>query len=166
MKFYRDRREYLTKGSSHALDKTVMDNRADKERRSGKDRRCDYEEQRNSVRYKLNIGASVHLKQQRSFKLLRPQIKKFALVDISLGGLRAQYVASDMYPYKQDALSIVTKDGKVKIEDIPFKIITDYKYTRLPDDSYLRRCGIKFGTLSGSHKQKLNQLIRDYSEEQ
>ncbi len=85
-------------------------------------------------------------------------------MDISLGGLRAQYIASGIYPYKDDVLSIVTKDGKVKIENIPFKIITDYIYTRLPDDSYLRRCGIKFGKLSDSHKQQLNHLIQVYSE--
>jgi len=141
-----------------------MDTRVGIERRSGKDRRCDYDEQRKLARYKLNTSASVHLKRQRSFKLLRPQIAKFVIVDISLGGCRAQYVAADMYPYKHDVLSIVTKDGKIIIENIPFKIITDYKCTRLPDDTYLRRCGLKFGNLSDRHKQQLNNLIRDYSE--
>lgn len=166
MNFNRDRRDKRTNlnGPPNVQNKAIMDTRAVIERRSGKDRRCDYDEQRKLVRYKLNKSASVYLKQQRSFKLLRPHTVKFAIVDISLGGCRAQYVATEMYPYKHDLLSIVTKDGKIKIEDIPFKIITDHKCTCLPDDTYLRRCGLKFGNLSDHHKQQLNYLIRDYSE--
>jgi hypothetical protein len=67
-----------------------------------------------------------------------------------------------MFAYKQHTLSIETDDGTVKIGEIPFKVMTDYKYTRLPGDTYLRRCGLKFQHLTESHKRRLNQLIRDY----
>jgi len=169
MNFNRDRRDFRidTNGSSGASNTTQIETRTGIDRRSGKDRRCDFDEQRKAVRSKLKTSAFVLLKQPRLFKRLKPHktIKFAVIVDISSGGLRAQYVCSDMFPYKQDVLSIVTDDGIVKIEDIPFKIITDYKFTRLPDNKYLRRCGIKFGNLTDSHKLQLNQLIRDYSEE-
>ena len=95
-------------------------------------------------------------------KILPPQVIRFTIVDISTGGVRAQYVGPRMFEYNQNRLSIETDDGAVKIVAIPFKVITDYKYTRLPGDVCLRRCGIKFGKLSDSHKNQLNQLIRDY----
>jgi hypothetical protein len=167
MNFTRDRRDYSidTNGSSAASNSNQIDTRTGIDRRSGSDRRCDYDEQRKAVRSKLKTGAFVILKQPRLFKRLKPHKIKFAVIlDISFGGLRAQYVCSDIFPYKSDVLSIVTDDGIVKIEDIPFKIITDYKFTRLPDNTYLRRCGIKFGSLTDSHKLQLNQLMRDYSE--
>ncbi len=40
----------------------MMESRAGTERRSGKDRRCDYDEQRKLVRYRLSSGASVYLR--------------------------------------------------------------------------------------------------------
>ena len=143
-------------------DSDWIDTRTGIDRRSGKDRRRDYDEQRKSDRYKLKTNASVVLKETGLLKLLSPQVMKFTIVDISLGGVRAQYVGERMYAYTQQTLSIETDDGALKIVDIPFKIITDFKYTRLPEDKYLRRCGIKFRNLSDSHKNQLNQLIRNY----
>ena len=140
------------------------DARADVERRSGKDRRHDYDEQRKRVRSKLKQSVHVFLNRAGRFKITRPQTIKFGVIlDISLGGLRAQYISADMFPYHHETLTILTDDGIVKIENIPFKVITDFKFTRLPDNTWLRRCGIKFGVLSEKHKQYLNQLIQNYS---
>ena len=166
LKFNRDRRESRidSDGSPAASNFSGFDTRTGLDRRSGKDRRQDYDEQRKQARSKLKKVAFVVLKQPRPLKLLNPRTIKFAVIlDISFGGLRAQYVGTDMFPYNHEKLSIVTDDDLLQIEDIPFKIITDYKYTRLPDNTYLRRCGVKFVTLSDNHKQQLHQLIRDYS---
>jgi YD repeat-containing protein len=140
-----------------------MDRRSETERRSGKDRRYDYDEQRKTVRHKLNKNVSVVLTQQKLFVLRRQETTKFAAIDVSMGGLRAQYVGPDMHQYEKNILSIETDDGNIKIEDIPFKVITDYKFTRLPDNSYLRRCGIKFGELSEYNKTQINKLIEEYT---
>ena len=165
MKFTRDRRDYRINadGSSVVRNSTRGDTRSGTDRRSGKDRRHDYDEQRKLVRYKLNTSISIVLKRPRLFNVIPPHKTKLTLVDISLGGLRAQYVSSKMFSYKQNTLSIETDDGVVKIEHIPFKIISDYKYTRLPGNTYLRKCGIKFSDLSENHKLQVNKLIRDYS---
>jgi hypothetical protein len=164
LNYNRDRRDHRieTQRASSTEGSEWIDTRTGIDRRSGKDRRRDYDEQRNSVRYKLKTSASVFLKVPGLLKLLPPQKIKLDIVDLSLGGLRAQYVRSSILPYKQNTLSIETDDGEVIISEIPFKVITDYKHTRLPGDVYLRRCGFKFGSLSDSHKNLLNQLIRDY----
>jgi len=98
-------------------------------------------------------------KAAKIFKFLKPQTTKFAIVDVSTGGLHAQYVGADMHQYEKNILSIETDDGTIKIENIPFKVITDYNYIPLPDNTYLRRCGIKFGKLSENHIQQINELI-------
>lgn len=166
MMINRDRRDHRisTNGAPSAKKSVPIDTRTDIDRRSGKDRRCDYDEQRKLIRSKLKKSVFVFLKKPRRFKLSKPQVIKFGMIlDISLGGLRAQYVGSEMYPYNHETLSILTDDGIAVIEDIPFKIITDYKFTRLPDNTWLRRCGIKFENLSDKHKLHLNQLIQNYS---
>jgi len=165
LKFTRDRRDYhiYAKGSSAVPNSTRVATRTGLDRRSGKDRRHDYDEQRKSVRYKPNTNISIVFEQPRLFKVLQPHKIKFMLIDISLGGLRAQYVSSDIFLYKNNVLSIETDDGSVKIEHIPFTIISDDKHTRLPRNTYLRRCGIKFSNLSKGHKRQLNQLIQNYS---
>jgi hypothetical protein len=119
-------------------------------------------DRRKLVRYGLNKNIAIILERWIFFNILPPQIAKFALVDISLSGLRAQYVSSEIFPYQHKTLSIETYDGVVKIEHIQFKLISDYKHTPLPGNTYLRRCGIKFINLTEKHKRQLNLLIRDY----
>jgi hypothetical protein len=165
--YKRDRRNLSIDAMESSTDQNidVAENRSGIERRSGKDRRDDYIEQRKSLRSKLKPGAFVYLKWPRTFKLLKPNNKRFAeILDISLTGLRAQYIATEMFKYEQDTLSIVTSDGKVKIDDIPFKIVSDNKITHLPNDTDLRRCGVKFEDISDSQKQQINQIIRKLSD--
>ena len=161
MRFNRDRRKYQINpnGSSADQDNALLDRRSGTERRSSKDRRCDYDEQRKSVRHKLCKNTSVVLKQPKFFKFLKPQTTKFAILDVSMGGLQAQYVGTDMHQYEKNILSIESDDGAIKIENIPFNVITDYNYTHLPDNTYLRRCGIKFGKLSKNHIQQVNEFV-------
>lgn len=161
MPFYRDRRKHQIdpSGWSADQDNALVDRRSGIERRSGKDRRFEYDEQRKSVRHKLSKNTNVVLKQPKLFKFLKPNTTKFAIVDISTGGLQAQYVGADMHQYEKNILSIETDDGAIRIENIPFKVITDYNYTNLPDNTYLRRCGIKFGELSENQIRQIKELI-------
>jgi len=160
MRFNRDRRKHQINpnGSSADQDNALLDRRSETERRSGKDRRFDYDEKRKSVRHKCK-NTSVVLKQPKFFKFLKPKTTKFAVVDISIGGLQAQYVGTDMHQYEKNILSIETNDGAIKVENIPFKVITDHNYTPLPDNTYLRICGIRFDKLSKNHILQINELI-------
>jgi len=161
MRFQRDRRKHQINPNGSPADKGngFVDRRSGIERRSGKDRRFDYDEQRKSVRYKLSENTNVVLKQPKYFKFLKPSITKFAIVDISIGGLQAQYVGADVHQYEKNILSTETDDGAIRIENIPFKVITDYSYTNLPNNTYLRRCGLKFGELSENQIQQIKELI-------
>lgn len=165
MRIYRDRRKHQisTDGWPADRDNALVDRRSGIERRSGKDRRYDYDEQRKSVRHKLSKHTNIVLKQPQFFKFLKPKITKFAIVDISTGGLQAQYVGADMHQYEKNILSIETYDGAIRIENIPYKVITDYNYTNLPDNTYLRRCGLKFVELSEKQIQQIKKLIAEYS---
>ena len=72
------------------------------ERRSGKDRRIHYAEKRKIDRTKIGPGSYIMLKRSRLLKYLWPKEIKFAMiVDISLIGLGAHYVAHDIFDYKQ-----------------------------------------------------------------
>jgi len=161
MRFHRDRRKHQINpnGSPANKENGFEDRRSGIERRSGKDRRFDYDEQRKSVRYKLSKNTNVVLTQPKFFKFLKPNTTKFAIVDISIGGLQAQYVGTDMHQYEKNILSIETADGATRIENIPFKVITDYNYTNLPDNTYLRRCGLKFCELSENQIQQIKEFI-------
>ena len=64
-----------------------------------------------------------------------------------------------MHQYEKNILSIETHDGAIKVENIPFKVITDFNYKSLPDNTYLRICGIRFGKLSKNHILQINELI-------
>jgi len=151
--------------SSTAQNMDRIENRTGIERRSGKDRRCDYDEQRKILRSKLKPGVFIFLNQPRLFKRLQLKKRKFAeILDISLTGLRAQYVASGLFKYEQPMLSIVTNDGAVKIDNISFKTVTDNKVTNLPNNTQLRRCSIKFEEISDNQKLQLNQIIRKFSD--
>jgi len=85
--YKRDRRNLSIDAMESSTDQNidVAENRSGIERRSGKDRRGEYDEQRKSLRSKLKPGTFVYLKRPRTFKLLKPNSKRFAeILDISL----------------------------------------------------------------------------------
>jgi c-di-GMP-binding flagellar brake protein YcgR len=161
MRFNRDRRENSLHPNGSSTDKeyTLLDRRSGIDRRSNNDRRLDYDEQRKSDRYKLRMNACVILKQLKLFNLLKPKTTKFSIVNISNGGLQAQYVGTDMHQYEENKLSIETDDGSIRIDEISFKVISDNIFTNLPDNSCLRRCGIRFIALSENQKKQISILI-------
>jgi hypothetical protein len=175
MKFHRDRRKNI--------DRRLKDNgfftperRSDKDRRSGVDlkngvdrrsgvdRRKDFDEQRKQERVKVKKGVSVVFRKPRFFKWFKPRTEKLATItDISLGGLRAQYVAGEMWTHEFDKLSIVTDDDKIKIDNIPFKVISDFPVSYLPNSKNLRKFGVKFVELHSEYIPKLNYIIQNYT---
>ena len=133
------------------------------ERRSGKDRRIHYAEKRKIDRTIIGPGSYIMLRRSRILKYLWPKEIRFAMiVDISLIGLGAHYVARDIFNYKQNVLSIATTDQKISTDFIPFRVINDKLVTNLPDNKQLRRCGIKFENISDSHKIEINNFIQKY----
>ena len=146
-------------------DLDLQEKRSGVERRSGKDRRSYYDEKRKTHRSKLKAGVFILFKQPRLIKLLKPKKIQFAeILDLSVAGLQAQYSAPTMFKYETPVLSIISNDGTVKIDELPFKIVADNKVTILPDEKQLRRCSLKFGDISDNHRVQLNQIIENFSE--
>jgi hypothetical protein len=126
---------------------------------------ADGEWQRQTVRCAVKPGALVVLKRSILFGfLIKPRsIHSAAIIDISNSGIRAQYTSTTIWSSDFDKMSIVTTDKKIAIDNIPCKIISDSMVARLPNGKYVRKCGIKYGKLSGYHKLQLSYFIEEYA---
>ena len=134
------------------------------ERRSGKDRRRGYSEKRKTDRIKLRPETFVTLSHPKYLNFFCFGKKCIAMInDISTMGLSAHYLASDIFNYKNNFLSIETNDRAFSITNIHFKVISDYMVTFLPGKNHLRRCGIKFQNISDRQVDLVNHLIKCYS---
>lgn len=120
--------------------------------------------QRQKVRCAVKKGAFVEFKKSFLFGMFKTRtIQSGAIIDISVSGIRVQYTSDTIWSSDFDKMSIVTTDKKISIDNIPCKIISDSKVVRLPNGTYIRRCGIKFGNLSEYHKLQLSYFIQKYA---
>lgn len=119
---------------------------------------------RNEKRYAVKKGASVLFKKSFAFGLFNNRtVYSGSIIDISLTGIRAEYTTTTVWSGDFNKMSIVTTDNHISINNIPCKIISDRKVRPLQNDTFLRRCGIKFGNLSNYHKLQLSYFIKKYT---
>ena len=112
----------------------------------------------------IKPGASVAVKKSFMFGFGTFRIIHSAVIlDISLNGMRVEYKAPTIWSFKFDKLTIKTHNQEFLIEDIPSKIIFDSMRYRLPDRGCVRRCGIKFGSLSYLQRTQMTIFIREYA---
>ena len=85
------------------------------------------------------------------------------IIDISLGGMAFEYENSDEWGDTPKELSILFGDDDFYLEKIQFETISDtiisFSFTET------RRRGIKFGDLSASQKEQLNNFIDTFVHE-
>lgn len=133
--------------------------------RSGIDRRRHPDDQRWHMRYKAKSGLFVIFRRPARFKLWKSyRVYAASIIDISLKGIRAQYTASNMWPYDVDTLSIATADENVLIDSVPYKLISDRIAMTAPNTGNLRRIGIKFVNLSDHHIWQLLSILQNYTQ--
>ncbi len=119
---------------------------------------------RKEMRHAVKTDASVLLKKSFAFGLFKDRIiHSGTIIDISLTGVRAEYTTTTVWSSDFNKMSIVTADNNISIHNIPCKIISDRKVRYLQNNTYLRRCGIKFGKLSDYHKLQLSYFIQKYT---
>ena len=119
---------------------------------------------RSEERYAVESGAIVKFKKSYGFGLFKPRIVKSGIIiNISLCGISAEYIASKAWSSAFTKMSIDTFDQEFLIDDIPCKIIYDYKVDRLRNGFFVRRCGIHYGALSGNHKLQLSNFIKEFA---
>ncbi|MBT8112237.1 MAG: hypothetical protein KJO47_01030, partial [Gammaproteobacteria bacterium] len=98
---------------------------------------------RREERYAVESGAIVKFKKSYVFGLFKPRIVKSGIIiNISLCGISAEYIASTAWHSSFTKMSIDTFEQEFLINDIPCKIIYDYKVGRLRNGIFVRRCGI------------------------
>jgi hypothetical protein len=84
------------------------------------------------------------------------------IVNISITGIKAQYTATTTWSRNFDKMSIVTTDKKIKIDNIPCKVISDSMVAHLENGTFVRRCGIKLGELSDKRKKQFSTFVQEY----
>ena len=120
------------------------------------------DERRKRNRFPLKAGAFVEFHKPRLFNLGKPHVAKSApIIEISYEGLAFKYIDRNMWPHDFNVLSISAISETNKIDHIPFKAVSDYSMSRLPNSNFIRRCGIKFGKLTHAQKSQLYDFIQN-----
>jgi hypothetical protein len=112
-------------------------------------------DRRKHIRYKAKEGGLV--------ALVAKDRKHWKMLDISSVGLSFRYIPFvDLNGFSE--IDIVTQDLEFALEGIPFKVISDCEFTDgCASFSGLRRCGVKFGTLTPFQESLLADFIRRYT---
>ena len=159
-----DRRHRSVAGSSNAGPHGSRDRRIRGERRSGTERRHEYVEKRRRERAPVKQGSVAEFKRPRLFNIGKARIAGRArIVEISSGGLTIQYAGYRMWPLDFRRLTIVVDEDQLVIEDLPITVVTDYKVDHTPDGVPVRRCGLKFDTLSKAAIAGITHFIKHYT---
>ena len=98
-----------------------------------------------------------------AYAVLRPEFTQLGpILDISQGGLAFSYNLTGKPANGSFELDIFLIGHGVLVERVPFRIVSDRKliaksqYNRLPR----RRCGVKFGKLTQSQSQQMEQFMQ------
>ena len=119
---------------------------------------------RKKGRRTVKSGAFVVFKKSFLFGLFKSRVVHSAeIIDISINGIKAQYTATTTWSRNFDKMSIITIDKKIKIDNIPCKVISDSVVAHLENDTFVRRCGLRYGNLTDSHKSQLSNFIQEYA---
>jgi len=123
-------------------------------------------EKRKWARYRVNEGAFVKFTKPRFFKFTKPRMVKLApILDICDGGLAFQYEGQSMWSIDSNEMSISLPDDQMKIENVPFKIISDHKVYGISDSRDYRRCGVQFEQLTSDQKHQIDTFMHNHAME-
>jgi len=125
-----------------------------------------FTEKRKHKRFKVKEGAFAEFHKPHRFKLGKPRIIESApIINVSLKGLAFQYIARDMWSSNFNELVISSSEtaDEIKIDKVPFKAVSDFAITRLPNSMFSRRCSIKFRELTPAQKSQLDHFIQNHT---
>ena len=127
--------------------------------------RKDFVERRRWNRFKVKDGVFVEFFKPRFLNLGKPHLVKSApIIDVSLEGLSFQYIDCNMWSPDFNELAIShSETDKIKIDKVPFKVVSDFPIARLSSSKFIRRCGIKFEKLTLNQKHRLQRFIQNHA---
>ncbi len=110
------------------------------------------QERRQSTRVPAGDGAFVCL--------TAPERRLWHMMDIARGGLSFRYMPSLQSMEGVSELEIVTRDTSFSLEKVPFKRVSDIELKKTSGSRFeMRRCGVRFGTLTPPQTLRLDEFI-------
>lgn len=123
-------------------------------------------EKRKQDRFQVEAGAVVEFSKPRFLNLGKPRVVKSApIVNISGGGLAFEYEGRKMWSVEYQDLSITLKDGILRIENLPIKVISDRMVGNPLVSDRKRRCGVRFNSLSPEQKSQIRYILHHHTTE-
>lgn len=120
-------------------------------------------ERRRHQRFSLKAGALVEIDKPKAFGLGKPRFVELGSVaNISMGGLAVLYADKNYDFGRSRNLSIKSLNDDLKIENILFQVVSDFKTISLPGSSSIKRCGLKFIELTDDQTSLLDSFIQDH----
>ncbi len=122
--------------------------------------------QRRWKRYVLNDCAFVMVVKPPRLKLGKPVMVKLGPIkDIGMRGLAVQYIDHKNILRNVEELSIALPDGRIMVDRIRFRPVTDFPVAKLPDDREIRTLCVSFTRLLPLQKIQLERFIDEYASE-
>ena len=117
-------------------------------------------------RFRMTSGAIVMLNKPSLIGLGKPSYVELGpVVDISMGGLAIQYFNSKHRQIDCFELSLSLPGEGIKVEGLPFEIVTDFKVAQLPDGREIRKRCVQFGKLDSYKSFQLETFIKNNTSE-
>ena len=123
-------------------------------------------ERRKHKRFRADEGILAEFHKPRFFKIGKPRlVKSVPITDISFGGIGFQYTARDMWPINFDTLTISNVTDEIRINNVPFTIISDRPISRFENSKSMRKCVVRFNELASDKISDLDALIQKHNED-
>lgn len=106
----------------------------------------------------------IMLRDGSAYSIIRPPANKIGgVIDISLSGLAFSYFSIDGKAQKPDRLDILS-NGDLTLENIPCETVNEFAIPNEQPFSQItmRRCCVKFGTLTPQHIEQIEYLIANH----
>jgi len=117
-------------------------------------------------RYELKNGAFVMIPKSSLLKLGKTVMVKLGPIkDIGMRGLAVQYVDQKNILRKVDELSIALPDGRILVDKIKFRAVTDFEVAELPNSRKIRTLCVYFTNLLPMQKIQLERFIDEHATE-
>lgn len=124
-------------------------------------------ERRETRRFPVKGGAVVNFKKKSFFMLSKNEYIQIGPVsDISFRGMSIHYFSNKNKFDESLGLTIMTKSGKIIIDDLHFETVYDIEIGVLPDGKEVRKKAVRFLDVSGYQAAWLACMIHNLSSRQ
>ncbi len=104
------------------------------------------------------------IQKSRWIEIGKPKLVQLGpVINISMGGLSVQYIENKKRVADSEVLAVSQSPGSLKVEPIPFRIVTDLEAARMPDGKKIRNRHVEFRKLTDYQSFQLESFIRKHT---